>query len=125
MGLLLGLVLITGGSFGAQVSETETINYNAPYYYDADYWYPGQPAGYMWVLDLTANPEHNATWELSVHAQVTNSAGAKYMKQFVFLVPPCYFMYHTHILEMTGMLSPGEHFADNAPVAVDHFWIVS
>lgn len=103
--------------------ENVVINWYVPEYYYADYWYPGQPAGYYFFLDLTG--VQSATWELSIDIETT-IGGVTSMKTFVFTVPsPGVYMYHSHVLEMISQMSPGETIPWDADMTINHWWIVS
>jgi hypothetical protein len=102
--------------------ESIAINFYAPEYYSANYWYSGQSAGYFMYLDLTGM--HEGTWELSVNVQTLTSVGLVWAT-YVFLVPPCYSYYHSHVLEMTSQMSYGETIPVEAGTSLNHWWIVS
>jgi hypothetical protein len=105
-------------------SEVVDILYTGAQYYDANYWYLGQGAGYFFVLALLGQQE--ATWELSVDVQVTLNNTTSYMKTFTFIVPPGnYPDNHTHIMEMGSQLSPGETIEFAPYISINHWWIIS
>jgi hypothetical protein len=107
----------------AQTLFDPEIVYTGAQYFDANYWYWGQNAGYFFVLGLFGH--QYGTWELSVDVQVTNGV-TSYMKTFTFLVEGWdQTENHTHVLEMNSQLSPGE-FIEFAPyISVNHWWLVS
>ncbi len=103
--------------------ENVTIDWYTPEYYYADYWYPGQPAGYYFFLALVGVQE--ATWELSVGIE-TIVNGVRAMKIFVFTVPGGYGTnWHDHVLEMTSQMAPGETIPEDAEMSINYWWIVS
>jgi len=103
--------------------EDVTINWYVPEYYYADYWYPGQVAGYYFFLDLSGSQV--ATWELSIDIETT-IGGVTSMKTFVFTVPSSGPYYsHSHVLEMISQMSPGETIPWDADMNINHWWIVS
>jgi hypothetical protein len=107
----------------AATFENVTINWYVPEYYYSDYWYPGQPAGYYFFLDLTG--VQSATWELSIDIETTIN-GVTSMKTFVFTVPSSGpYNYHAHVLEMISQMSPGETIPWDADMSINHWWVVS
>lgn len=103
--------------------EDVTINWYVPEYYYADYWYPGQAAGYYFFLDLSG--VQSATWELSIDIETT-IGGVTSMKTFVFTVPSSGPYYsHSHVLEMISQMSSGETIPWDADMTINHWWIVS
>jgi hypothetical protein len=108
---------------GNKTFESITINWYTPEYYYADYWWPGQPEGYYFFLDLTGVQE--GTWELSIDIGTTIN-GVTSMKTFIFIVPPSApYNFHYHVLEMISQLSPGETIPWDTDMNINHWWVVS